>query len=102
MKYAVIRINKKEFKVREGEEFVANHLPSAKVECEVLFYRDEDKILVGKPNLENVKVQLKVVAESEKGQKVHIFKFKAKSRYRKRAGFRPLLTRLIVEKIKLS
>jgi large subunit ribosomal protein L21 len=102
MKYAIIRINKKEFKVTEGKDFVVDYLSSAKIEAEVLFYRDEEKILIGKPILENVKIQLKVMADKEKGQKVDIFKYKAKSRYRKSAGFRPLLTRLSVEKISIS
>lgn len=70
-----------------------------KIEPEVLLFASEGKIKVGKPVLKDVKVKVKVVAELEKGEKIEVYKFKAKSRYRKHIGFRPQYTRLLIEKI---
>lgn len=69
------------------------------VEPEVLLLADSGKVQVGKPVLKDVKVKVKVVTELEKGEKIDVYKFKAKSRYRKHTGFRAQYTRLLVEKI---
>jgi len=69
------------------------------IDPEVLLFVDEDKAKVGKPVLKDVKVKTKVVTELEKGEKIEIYKFKAKSRYKRHTGFRPQYTRLLVEKI---
>lgn len=99
MKYAVIRINGTQHKVSEGEEILVDRLGDRKPEADVLLVVDGEKVKVGKPKIEKVKVKLKVIAEEEKGKKLTIQKFKAKSRYRRKYGFRPKYTRLLVEKI---
>jgi large subunit ribosomal protein L21 len=109
-KYAVVRIGGKQYKVKEGQEILVDKLNLAsrgigklvdpkKPACEVLLASDGNKVLVGKPVLKNVEVKLKVVTELEKGEKVEIYKFKAKSRYKRHTGFRAQYTRLLVEKI---
>ena len=70
-----------------------------KLEPEVLLVADEDKISVGKPVLKEVKLKIKVLKEEEKGEKIDILRYKAKSRYQKHTGFRPKFTRLLIEKI---
>jgi large subunit ribosomal protein L21 len=98
-KYAVIRIKGKQYKVSEGDEILIDRLGQAKAEAEVLLVVEGGKIQVGKPLLKGVKVKLKVLKDEEKGKKVTVTKFKAKSRYRRKYGFRPLYTRLLIEKI---
>lgn len=99
-KFAVIRIQGKQYKVSEGEEIlVAKISDLKKIEAEVLLVAEGENVEVGTPVLEKTKVSFKVLNELEKGEKVRIFKYKAKSRERKRAGFRPKYTRLLVEKI---
>jgi len=66
---------------------------------EVLLLVEGDKVFVGKPQVEKVKIGLKIVSPEEKGKKIQVLTYKAKSRYRKRHGFRPKYTRLLVEKI---
>lgn len=66
---------------------------------DVLLLADGDKVKVGKPVIKDAEVKIKVVEEMEKGEKIEIYKFKAKSRYRKHTGFRPQYTRILVEKI---
>lgn len=99
-KFAVIRLQGQQFKVSEGDEILVGKIADLKkIEPEVLLFTDGDKTEVGTPVLEKIKVKIKVLAEMEKGEKLEIYKFKAKSRYRKHTGFRPQYTRLLVEKI---
>jgi len=98
-KYAVVRIKGTQYKVSEGEEILVDKLDGGKPEVEVLLAVDNEKVLVGKPTLKDSTVKLKIVKEEEKGEKIRVFKYKAKSRYRKKMGFRPKYTRLLVEKI---
>ena len=97
-KYAVLRIKGKQYRVTDGQEVLVDLL-EGKPEAEVLLTVDGDNVKVGKPVVTGAKVSLKVVKELEKGEKINIFKFKAKSRYRKRMGFTPKFTRLLVEKV---
>ena len=62
-------------------------------------YVEGDKVEVGTPVLTKVKVKVKVITEVEKGEKIDIFKYKAKSRERRHVGFRAQHTRLLIEKI---
>jgi large subunit ribosomal protein L21 len=99
-KYAVVRVGGKQYKVVEGKEILVDKLVDPKkFETEVLLLANGDKVKVGKPVLKDAKVSLKVVTDMEKGEKVEIYKFKAKSRYKRHTGFRPQYTRLLVEKI---
>ena len=99
-KFAVIRIGGKQYRVTEGQEILVDKLADTKkVTPEVLLFVEGETVEVGTPVLEKAKVTVKVVAELEKGEKVDIFKYKAKSRERRHVGFRAQYTRLLVEKI---
>ncbi|HET7098938.1 MAG TPA: 50S ribosomal protein L21 [Patescibacteria group bacterium] len=99
-KYAVVRIGGKQYKAEENKEILVDKIVDlTKIEPEVLLLVNDKEVKVGKPVLTDVKVKIKVVTELEKGEKLEIYKFKAKSRYRKHTGFRSQHTRLLVEKI---
>lgn len=98
-KYAILRIKGNQYKVSEGKEILVSHLSQKEVAYEVLLLADGEKVAIGKPSIKNVKVVLKIVSPEEKGEKIRVLKYKAKSRYRRRIGFRPKYTRLLVEKI---
>lgn len=98
-KYAVIRLQGKQYKVTEGEEILVGRVNDTKLSPEVLLLVDGEKVTVGKPVIKDVNVSLKIVKELEKGEKVDVYHFKAKSRYKKHTGFRPQYTRVLVEKI---
>lgn len=101
-KYVVLRIGGRQYKVSEGEELLVDKLTNPKkVEPEVLLFSDDGKVKIGKPAVKDVAVKVKVLSEVEKGEKIDVYKFKAKSRYRRHTGFRPQYTRLLVEKITL-
>ncbi len=82
-----------------GDEILVGKLGDEKPEAEVLLLVDGEKTKIGKPILKNVKVKLKVLEKEVKGKKLHVQTFKAKSRYRRKIGFRPIFTKLLVEKI---
>lgn len=98
-KYAVVRIKGHQYKVAEGQEILVDKLEKGKVEPEILLLVKDDQVIVGKPTIPEAKVKIKILAPEEKGEKIHVRKYKAKSRYRRHLGFRPRFTRLLVEKI---
>lgn len=100
MKYSVIKYQGHQYKVVEGQELLIDKLLD-KSEPEVLLFVDKGKTKIGKPVLKDVKVKVKVLSELEKGEKIDIYKFKAKSRYRRHTGFRPQYTKLLIEKISI-
>ncbi len=97
MKYAVVRIKGHQYKVKEGEEILVDLVGESDPLVETLLVVDEASVEVGKPILSNAKVKVKNLGEV-KGEKLYVSKYKAKSRYRKRTGFRPKYTQLLVEK----
>ena len=102
MKYAIIRVGGKQYKVAEKDEILVDKITDPKkIDPEVLLFADDGKVKVGKPVLKDVKIKIKILAEMEKGEKIEVYKFKAKSRYRKHTGFRPQYTRLLIEKISI-
>ncbi len=67
----------------------------------VLLVADEDKVRVGTPLVKGAKVVAEALGE-EKGDKVIVFKYKSKVRYRRKKGHRQLYTRLAIKKITLG
>ena len=64
----------------------------------VLMVADGDKVVVGRPTIEGTRVVAEVVDEG-KGKKVIVFKYKPKTRYRRKLGHRQPYTRLLVQSI---
>jgi len=98
-KYAVIEIKGTQYRVAEGDEILVDKLGKDKPDARVLLIVDGKKVTVGKPEVKGAKVSLKVIEEELKGKKVTVQTFKAKSRYRRKIGFRPKYSKLLVEKI---
>lgn len=102
MKYAVINIVGAQYKVTEGDKIdVKGYLGKKGEEIEigeVLLLADGGKINFGKPVLKNIKVKAQIL-EQGLGEKVIVSKFKAKTGYRRRTGFRPKETYLQIKQI---
>ena len=64
----------------------------------VLLIADEDKVTVGTPTVEGAKVMATAQGEG-RGKKIIVFKYKPKTRYRKKTGHRQFYTRLAIDKI---
>jgi len=99
--YAVIESGGKQYKVEEGTTLLVDRLDAKdgdKVSLRPVLFRDGD-VIVGAKDLAKVKVEAKV-AEHLRGEKIKVFKYKAKKGYRKRAGHRSELTKLEVTSLK--
>ena len=99
MNYAVIRINGKQYKVTEGQELLLDKTEEDKIDPEVLLLVSDKGIAIGDPLVKGAKVKIKIIDKELKGKKVTVQKYKAKSRYRKKIGFRPKHTKVKIEKI---
>ncbi len=99
MKYAVIKIAGKQYKVAEGQVIDADKI-TGEPEIKTLLLNDEGKVSIGKPYLEKASVKI-TLGEVKKGKKIDVFKYKAKSRYRKHIGFRPQYSPVTINAISL-
>jgi large subunit ribosomal protein L21 len=103
MKYAVIKNGGHQYKVEEGQIIEVEKLDSdgkSYVFEEVLLSVDGDKVELGTPTVTGLKVYADVVSEV-KGDKIEVFKYKSKSRYRKHTGHRQKYTQLKITGIGL-
>lgn len=100
--YAIIKTGGKQYKVSEGDTLLVEKLETAEGEeivfQEVLTYVNDTDVKVGKPLVEGASVKAKVL-EHGKGEKILVFKYKAKSNYRRRQGHRQPYTKVEIEKI---
>jgi len=103
MVYAVIESGGKQYKAVEGEFLEVDLLPEElgkkKVFDKVLLLVNGEVTQVGSPYLPEVSIETKV-SEHFKGPKIIIFNYRAKERYRVKAGHRQKYTRLLIESIK--
>lgn len=99
--YAVVRAGGKQYRVEEGQTITVDRVsaaPGETVDLEVLALADGEALRVGTPIVSGARVTAEVVSE-RKGRKVDVLRYKSKVRYRKRTGFRAMLTDLRVTKI---
>jgi len=100
--FAVIKTGGKQYLVKEGDFITVDKIEAKekeKVNLETLMIFDEqgNNLDLGTPTLTK-KVEAEIVSHS-KGEKIRVARFKAKVRYRRVKGFRPLLTTLRIVKI---
>lgn len=100
--YAIIKTGGKQYRVQEGDNIFVEKLASD-VDSEVVFDQvlaviNDGDVKVGSPVVEGAKVTAKVL-EQGKEKKVLVFKYKAKSDYRRRQGHRQPYTKVVIEKI---
>ncbi|MDX6636538.1 MAG: large subunit ribosomal protein [Solirubrobacterales bacterium] len=101
--YAIVESGGKQYRAEKGTMLLVDRLPDdqgAKVILRPVMFRGDGNVVLDSPGLEKVKVEA-TVAEHLRGEKIRIFKYKAKKGYRKRAGYRSELTRLEVVDVKL-
>lgn len=94
--YAIVSTGGKQYKVAQGDVIDVEKLdaqPGDKVELDVLMLNDGATSIVDPTELESKKVAAEVL-EQFKGDKVIIFKFKKRKRYKRTRGHRQNLTKL--------
>jgi large subunit ribosomal protein L21 len=100
MKKAVIATGGKQYIVHEGETLEVELIKDVKkVYFSPLLVIDDEKVTVGKPTLEDVKVTVEVVEPIIKADKVTAIRYKAKKRVHKVHGHRQSLTVIKITKI---
>lgn len=103
--YAVIETGGKQYRVTPGQELLVEKLPAEPGDqwelghC-LMVVGDEGDTRVGSPYVDGAKAVATVVSQ-ERGEKILVFKYKAKSNYRRRQGHRQYLTRLRIDRIEL-
>lgn len=102
MKYAVIAISGTQFKVEEDKTITVDHLEAKEGDKlttdQVLLTVDGEKVTVGTPTVKNASIEYEVL-KNYQGEKLKVFTYKSKSRYRKTKGFRHQLTDIKITKI---
>ncbi|MDN4526241.1 50S ribosomal protein L21 [Fictibacillus fluitans] len=99
--YAIIQTGGKQVRVEEGQAIYVEKLD---VEAgDVVTFEDVlmvggDSLQVGAPLLDGVTVTGKVEKHG-RGQKVVVYKFKAKKNYRRKQGHRQPYTKVVIDKI---
>ena len=100
--YAVIETGGKQYKVSPGQTIDVERLEVAEGKTvkldRVLLIGDGKKVTVGTPIVDGAQVVATSKGEG-KGDKVIVFKYKPKVRYRKKTGHRQLYTRLVIDEI---
>ena len=105
MDYAVCKTGGKQYRVKPGDELDVELLPnpvdSVAEFGEVLALSDGGVVTIGLPLVEGAKVTAQVLSHY-KDKKLMVYKYKAKTRYRRKRGHRQTYTRLRIQDIELS
>lgn len=100
---AVFKVGGHQFKGEKGDILKVSKLnlsKGAKLEIkEVLMLRDKDEVTIGSPYVANAAVEAEVVGEG-KNDKVLIYKYKRRTKYRRTQGHRQDFTEIKINKIK--
>lgn len=100
--YAIVETGGKQHRVSPGQVIQVEKIPGDTgdvIELDnVLFIADDEKYTVGQPRLEGAKVKATIL-EHGKDKKIIVFKYKNKTRYRRKRGHRQHFTRLSIDDI---
>ena len=100
--YAVVKTGGKQYRVEAGATLVVEKLdgePGSAVTFDrVLLVGDGEQVTVGRPTVPGASVSATVLG-AQLGQKIIVFKFKPKVKYRRRTGHRQRLTLVRIDAI---
>ena len=105
MDYAVFKTGGKQYRVKLGDtldvEMLPNEIDSVAEFQEVLAVSEDGQVTVGSPHIPGAKV-LAQVQRHYRDRKLMVFKYKAKTRYRRKRGHRQPFTRLLIQDIQVT
>lgn len=101
--YAIVQTGGKQYKVQPGDIIEVERLPAEPGEeldlgRVLMVGGGEENAAVGNPQLAGARVVAEVLDQT-KDKKIVVFKFKAKSRYRRKTGHRQSITRVRIREI---
>lgn len=100
--FAVIKTGGKQYVVEPGQKLKIEKLDANEGEVfhfdHVLLSGDEKNVEIGTPTVKGKKVEAKILRQG-RGDKIIVFKYHAKSRYRKKKGHRQPFTEVEITKI---
>jgi len=100
--FAVIQSGGRQYKVSVGQKLEVNRLPiedGTQISIsEVLLISDADRARIGTPFVENAAV-LATAVKQARGEKLIVFRYKSKKRFRHKRGHRQELTVLSIDDI---
>ena len=100
--YAVVESGGKQYRVEEGDTLRVEKLPGDVGQTiafdNVLLYSDGETVKVGQPVLSDVAVNGHIV-EQGKADKIIVFKYKRRKRFRRKQGHRQQYTAVKIDKI---
>lgn len=103
--FAVVESGSKQYKVEPGQRIkvdkLAGEVNDAIILDKVLMVVDGESVQVGQPLVDGTVVRATIL-EEVKGDKIIVFKYKPKKRYRKTMGFRSRLTTIRIDGIGAS
>ncbi len=103
--YAVVETGGKQYKVEVGQTLDVEQLPAEIGETvelgRVLMVSMEDGLRLGDPVVAGARVTANVVYHG-RGKKIIVFRYRPKTRYRKKTGHRQAFTRVAIQDIALE
>jgi len=101
-KFAILKLGGSQYTIEEGKEY---EIPKFSAEVgklkltDIVAAGEGSEVSIGTPMLDKAEVEIDVLSH-EKGEKITTRIFKAKSRYRRKRGFRKQVTKFKVLSIK--
>lgn len=100
--FAVIETGGKQYLVREGQRIQVEKLSNKEGDIvvfpKVLLVFDKSETKLGAPALHDISAEGEVLKQG-RARKVIVFKYHAKTRYRKKKGHRQSFTEVLIKKI---
>jgi large subunit ribosomal protein L21 len=102
MPFAIVQTGGKQHRVEPGQVIEVEKLPAGEGETveltDVRLVSTENGLQHGTPRVDGARVVATVLKQG-RGRKIIVFKYKAKVRYRRKAGHRQSITRLAIQDI---
>ena len=101
-KFSIIATGGKQYKVSAGQKLKIEKLPGEAggklVFDRVLLTADGDAVVIGTPTVDSATVEANIVRQARDEKKI-VFRFHAKTRYRKKKGHRQHFTEVEIVKV---
>jgi large subunit ribosomal protein L21 len=102
--YAIVQTGGKQYRVETGDTIRVESLPVHTGEVievgDVLAVSQDGDITIGTPTVEGAKVRAQVMSQG-RDKKIVVFKYKNKTRYRRKTGHRQMYTEIKITDITL-